>query len=473
MTEQFEDILQDHSFQKTLSDLAAKLEVSTLEVNTKAGEALKEMYTLQHPILQTVGVQMAEYIVDRAYEKTIDVNIAELKALTKLMRTHSIAFVMTHKTYIDMFVLGITLARHGLKIPFIFAGANMAFAGLGQLGKRAGAIFIRRSFKDDEIYKATLRHFIAHLVKSREHFMWALEGTRSRTGKLVWPKMGILKYIQEAEMHSKAPVKYVPVSIVYDLIPDVEDMTQEGRGKSKKSESLAWFVNYIRKMGEDHGRISLRIGEAVDYNEIEKSIVPTNENDDSPSISRFAFELAYNINEATPVTTISLICMALLSKYALTKRSIESIVMELMQIIETQRPDALVDRGKNLGNHIQRSLNLLIKSKIIQLVGDGVEAKYSIVPENYMKANYYANMATHHLYQRAFIELALMKLIQEKPKDRMMKFWEEIMEIRDLFKFEFFYANKADFSDQIESQLASLHKDWFDIIQSKPSDIKK
>lgn len=473
MKENFENILNDTVFQKTLEGLSKKLDLSILETNDSAEKALKEMYTHQHPILQTFGVQMAEFIVDRAYEKTVDINISELKALGKLMRTNSVAFVMTHKTYIDMFVLGIALARHGLKIPYIFAGANMAFAGIGQLGKRAGTIFIRRSFKDDEIYKATLRHFISYLVKSKEHFMWALEGSRSRTGKLIWPKMGILKYIQEAEVHSGAQVKYVPISIVYDLIPDVEDMTLEGRGKAKKSESLAWFVNYIRKMGEDHGRISLRIGEPVNYDEIETAVVPTDENNDTPSISKFAFELAYNINDVTPVTTISLICTALLSKYALTKRSLEAIVLELMHIIESQHADALVDRGQNLGQQIQRALNLMVRSRIIQLVGDGVSAKYSIVPENFLKANYYANMATHHLYQRAFIELALMKLILKKPKNRMISFWEEIMAIRDHFKLEFFYANKAEFSDQIEEQLDAIHPDWFKIINSKPSEIPK
>ncbi len=471
MKEQIESVYSDPVFQKTLQNLAVKLDLSKEETNKVANDALNEMFTLQHPVLQTFGVQLAEFIVDRAYEKTIDVNISELKNLTKLMRRNSVAFVMTHKTYIDMFVLGIALARHGLKIPYIFAGANMAFAGLGQLGKRAGAIFIRRSFKDDEIYKATLRHFISHLVQAKEHFMWALEGSRSRTGKLIWPKMGILKYIQEAELHANAEVKYIPISIVYDLIPDVEDMTLEGRGKVKKSESLSWFLNYVRKMGDDHGKISLRIGDPVNYDEIEKSVVPTEENSDKPSISKFAFELAYNINHITPVTTVSLICTALLSKFALTKRSTESIVLELMEIIESHHPDALVDRGKNLSENIQRALNLLIEARIIQLIGEGVEAKYSIVPENFLKANYYANMATHHLYQRAFIELALMKLIQDQPNNAMICFWEEIMAIRDLFKLEFFYANKAEFTEQIERQLNSMHLNWREIIESKPESI--
>ncbi len=468
----FENIINDVVFQKTLKTLASEQGISLAEATKKASSALEEMYTFQHPILHSVGVQVAEFIVDRAYEKVVDVNVSELKDLTKMMRSHSVAFVMTHKTYIDMFVLGITLSRYGLQIPYIFAGDNMAFAGLGQLGKKSGAIFIRRSFKDDDIYKATLKQFVAHLAKAKEHFMWALEGTRSRTGKLVWPKMGILKYIQEAEVYSGTKVKYVPISIVYDLIPDVENMTLEGRGKNKKSESLSWFLNYVRKMGEDHGKISLRIGQPVDYNELEKSEIPDDETNEKPSISKFAFELAHGINSVTPVTTSSLICTALLSKFALTKRSLEAIVLQLMEIIQSQKSDALVDRGTNLGENIQRALNLLIQARIIQLVGTGVTAKYSIVPENYMKANYYSNMATHHLYHRAFIELALMKIIEQKPKQALLPFWEEIMTIRDLFKFEFFYSKKSKFTDEIEKQLSEMHVDWSDIINSEPEKLK-
>ncbi len=471
MNEQLQVILEDPSYQKTLKKIADTHNLHLPEVIESAEQALEEMYTMQHPVLHSVGVQMAEYIVGRAYEKVIDVNIAEVKELAKLMRRHSVAFVMTHKTYIDMFVLGIALARYGLKIPYIFAGLNMAFAGIGQLGRRAGTIFIRRSFKDDEIYKATLRHFISHLVKNKEHFMWALEGTRSRTGKLVWPKMGILKYIQEAEINSRQEVKYIPISIVYDLIPDVEDMTKEGRGKAKTSESLGWFLGYIKKMGEEHGKISLRIGQPIRHDQMEKSVVPTDENNEIPSISTFAFELTYGINYVTPVTTGSLICVALLSKFSLTKRSIEAVVLQLMQIIEAQKPDALVDRNKNLGERVQRSLNLFKKARIVQLVGEGVSAKYAIVPENFLKAIYYANMATHHLYHRAFIELALMKVHQTKGVDPQTCFWEEIMSLRDLFKFEFFYSNKADFSDQIEKQMNQMNPKWQKIFAKKNGNI--
>lgn len=470
-------VFEDSGYQKKLSDIAAKNNQSIDEVRGEAKQYLKELYTTQTPLVDAVSVELSQFVLSRAYDKTIDVNPTEMKALSKLMRRHSVAFVMTHKTYIDMMVLGLVLARHGLPVPHIFAGINMAFLGVGDLGRKAGVIFIRRAFKDNEIYKATLRHFIASRVKEKAHFMWAIEGTRSRTGKLVWPKMGILKYIVEAEEQSKDEVKYVPVSVVYDLIPDVSDMTKEGRGQDKKPESLLWFINYIRKMGDNFGKISIRFGEPIARDQARKAVIPDDEDNELPgqkyTLPHFAFELIHGINEVTPVTTASLICTTLLSKFALRKQEMERDVIAMMNLIENQRPDVLVDRGKQVGASVQQAINLLKNASLIQQLGEGVKAKYAIVTRNFLSATYYANMAAHHLYRGAFIELALIQVLHAPKKERSFLFWQEIMSIRDLFKFEFFYSNKATFSDEIEKDLDYLNPQWRKLLEGEEKEVRK
>ena len=133
--------------------------------------------------------------------------------------------------------------------------------------------------------------------------------------------MGILKYIVEAHEDSVNEVKFVPVSIVYDMIPDVEQMVKEGRGFRKSQESFMWFMDYIRKMGDDFGKISIRFSEPVDLTDTgNEGNLPTSS---GPKLPKFAFNLVHNINKVTPVTTGSLICMALLSKFALNKKELE------------------------------------------------------------------------------------------------------------------------------------------------------
>lgn len=469
-----DSLLKDRKFQAALADIANQTKSSLDEVNAKAVNYWQELYTEHKPLAQLLGVQGAQYILSRAYDKTIDVDPRQIRALTKLKRHHPVAFVMTHKTYIDMMVLGLVLLRHGLPLPYTFAGINMAFPGLGQFGRQAGVIFIRRSFKDNLIYKATLRHFIASVVKQQGHFMWALEGTRSRTGKLVWPKMGILKYIREAELHANVPVKYVPVSIVYDLIPDVKDMTAEGLGKQKRPESFTWFLNYIRQMGENFGRISVRIGDPVEVDQVGNTYVPGQKTALSKSgLPSFAFGLANGINQITPVTTVSLVCNALLSQYALNKRDLENAVADMMQLIESHQPDALVDRGKPLGLCVQEALNLLLKANIIRQTGDGLHAKYNVTTQQYLPATYYANMAVHHLYKRSFLELALLRVADEPAEHRELSFWRAVMQLRDLFKFEFFYPEKAIFTNEMEIELDLLFTNWRQWLKEPNADIEE
>lgn len=456
-------LLENPKFQDTLAEIAEQTNKSSRQVNKEAKKYLKELYSQQHPIGNMVAVQGIEYALSRAYDKDIDTNSAEIKQLTKLIRRHPIAFVMAHKTYLDTLVLMVALARYGLPLPYTFGGINMSFVGVGQLGRQAGVIFIRRSFKDNLVYKATLRHYIASLVDEKSSFMWAIEGTRSRTGKLVWPQMGILKYIMEGEQTSKETVKYVPVSVVYDLIPDVTEMTKEGRGKQKKAESLPWMIDYVRKMGTKLGKISIRFGDPVEASDLEimESVENTEDQDILKKIiPNFAFELIRNINQITPITTTSLLCIILLSKFSLNKRALEAYTAILMQFIESHNSHALIDRGKPIGESVQLALNLLVKQNLFVLQGEGANAKYSISKEHHMENTYYANMAVHHFYHPAFIELALLHIAETNPQNRELVFWTKIMALRDLFKFEFFYSNKTDFTDEIEADLSFLDKNW-------------
>jgi len=470
-----EKIIKDSKFQAVLKEIAEAEGRGFLEVQKEGADCIAELYAQQHPVATMLGAQTIQYIVSRAYENKIDVDPKGVQALMKLVRKHSVAFIMTHKTYLDTMILALTLVRYGMPVPYAFGGDNMAFLGLKQLGKAAGLIFIRRDFKSDKVYKAALRHFIAFLIDDGQHFTWNIEGTRSRTGKIVWPQMGILKYIMDGERNSKREIKYIPVSIVYDLIPDVKEMTEQGKGKAKNSENLIWFTNYVKKLGNQFGRAAIRFGEPVDADGLHQAIIPDMEEDsyaDKNTLPRFAFEVIHKANRITPVTTVSLICHLLLNHFSLTKKEMEIRVSKLMRFIEKRREDVLLDRGKPIGKSIQRALNLLIKGGIVEKTQSGLHAQYCLASSEYLPANYYANMSSGHLYHRAFIELALVKIADDTSNDRIINFWTEIMRLRDLFKFEFFYTNKENFSNEIEEELQRFDPKWRDIISNPKGDIK-
>ncbi|MDO6596262.1 HAD-IB family hydrolase [Oceanihabitans sp. 2_MG-2023] len=458
-----DQIIAHHKFQEALKQIAIQQDLDLEEVKKQGANCIKELYAQQQPIAKLLAVKSFDYILSRAYNDKIDVDPKGIKKLMKLMQRNSVAFIMTHKTYLDTLVLISTLARYGMPIPYSFGGSNLAFPGMKQLGNNAGLIFIRRSFKDDAIYKAALRHYISTIIDKGDHLTWNIEGTRSRTGKIIYPKMGILKYIKEGELQSARNIKYVPVSIVYDLIPDVKQMTEEGKGQEKKSENVKEAVNYIKKLGNDYGRAAIRFGDPVELNEDLQAIIPDMEADsyaDKNTLPRFAFELIHKANAITPVTTVSLVCHVLLNDFALTKKEIEFKVNRLMTYIGRKQEDVLIDRGNKIGVTIQTALNLLHGARIIQKSRAGQKAQYSLVATEYLPATYYANMASGHLYHQAFIEMALVKIKGDTSNNRITHFWEEIMKLRNLFKFEFFYTNKPQFSSEIEAELMRFDKNW-------------
>jgi putative phosphoserine phosphatase / 1-acylglycerol-3-phosphate O-acyltransferase len=472
---EIQNILLHSDFQKKLARISIQKKLTQVQINVEAEQYLHELYTEHNATANVAFIEAFQFMIAQGYDKSIDINPLEMKALSKLMRQNPIAFVLTHKSYIDLLVLSLVLVRHGLPLPFLFAGINLDLFLVGKFARKNGAIFIRRSFKDNPVYKATLRHFITYLLDKQSHFMWAIEGTRSRTGKLVWPQMGILKYIMEANNDAKLKAKYVPVSIVYDLIPDVDEMTEEGRGKKKNPENIKWLINYFRKMGKDSlGKISLRIGSPNDMTH-KQDFELQSENSDTiiaeNSVSTLAFDLVHKINEITPITTVSMVCMAVLSKFALTKRAIESNVSDLMQLIESHKFDALVDRGRPIGESVTVALNLLTKTGILLKQGESLHTKYTVNREKYLQATYYANMSVQHLYHRAFIELALLKIANIKSNDRSHRFWVEIMALRDFFKFEFFYSPKEIFTNEIEAELNFLYSNYQEALFEPDFDI--
>jgi putative phosphoserine phosphatase/1-acylglycerol-3-phosphate O-acyltransferase len=466
MEHNLQNIIDNSKFQETLASIAKEQEMDLVEVQKNGAACLSELYSKQHPIANVLSVKGFQFMMSKAYNSKIDIDPQEIKKLMKLMRQNSVAFILTHKTYLDSVVLVTTLARYGMPIPYTFGGINLAFPGFKQLGKNSGLIFIRRSFKDDLIYKAALRHYISCMIENGDHLTWNIEGTRSRTGKIVYPQMGLLKYIMEGAQESSRNIKYVPVSIVYDLIPDVKQMTEEGKGAEKKSEDIKAFVNYFKKLGNDYGKAAIRFGDPVEVGEHQNAIIPDIEEDsysDKNTLPRFAFELIHKANMITPVTTVSLVCNVLLNNFALTKKEIEIDVIKLMNYIEQRKKDVLIERGKSISASVQKALNLLKSSGIVQKNKAGYKTQYNLAPTEFLSATYYANMASAHLYHRAFIEMALVKIKDEKT-NRILSFWEEIMRLRNLFKFEFFYTNKPQFSSEIEAELILFDKNWRGII---------
>ncbi|MGB5624657.1 MAG: 1-acyl-sn-glycerol-3-phosphate acyltransferase, partial [Woeseiaceae bacterium] len=378
----------------------------------------------------------------------------------RLAARQSVVYLVTHKTYLDFFVLYDFFYRNGIAPPYIFGGVNMAFAGFGSFARRAGGIFIRRTFADDPVYKAVLRRYIQYLIGEGCSFSWAIEGTRSRTGKLVMPKLGLLKYVVDASRPlGDDAISYIPVSVSYDQIPDVIDMAEQEAGATKQPESLKWFASYVRGLGGHFGNIYVRFGDAVALHDTpdapELSISQKLVSPKIIEIEKLAFEVCYRINEVTPATETSLILMSLLCRTTAKPERIREDVAALQNYMK-QRQSSSMFAAPNLPivNDVDTALASLVANGIVQRDSDGDHC--SIVPDRYLVALYYSNMAVHHLVIAAFAELGLLNVTHDESHSTEEAFQAEVFRLRDLFKFEFFFARRDHFREQFVDEFVFL-----------------
>ena len=206
--------------------------------------------------------QLFRFMSTRSYRR-LAYDKDELEAIAAQSQHHPIVFLPSHKSNLDHPSLFAMLFENGLPPTHTAGGINMNFFPMGPLVRRSGVFFIRRSFKDNEVYKLVLRHYIDYLISKRFSLEWYIEGGRSRSGKLLPPRFGLLAYVVDAYRRGKSEdVILVPTSIAYDQIQDVGDYVAEERGATKQREGLRWLLGLLRKLRR-FGEIEVRFGEPV------------------------------------------------------------------------------------------------------------------------------------------------------------------------------------------------------------------
>jgi len=178
-------ILRDPAFLAELQLAANEIGKTPEKAQIYARKCLDEIEATPRDAWLRPMARLARFIYTRSYEAELDINLDKLEELRTLSQDHLLLFLWSHKSHMDSFVFLLSLYQnHFRPLPLIFAGINMNFLGFGALARRVGAIFLRRTFQEDPIYKLVFRRYIDFLIRNRMPLSWSIEGTRSRTGKL-------------------------------------------------------------------------------------------------------------------------------------------------------------------------------------------------------------------------------------------------------------------------------------------------
>lgn len=190
----------------------------------------------------------ATQLLTRAYHQGIHVSSEEVLRLHKVAeeaerKKQSIIFLPSHRSHVDYISMQIICFRLGLALPTVVAGDNLNFPLVGPFMQHAGAMYIRRSFGDDQLYGTVVQAYIDTLLSGGYNFECFIEGGRSRTGKLLSPKFGILGFLLDSLLSGRVEDAIVcPVSTQYDKVIEVDSYISELLGQPKKKENLSDFL---------------------------------------------------------------------------------------------------------------------------------------------------------------------------------------------------------------------------------------
>ena len=464
-----QSIRNNRAFRAGLIDIANEREQPTKAVRAEASEYLREMISIPTRFWLDVWAKVCGICLGLGYDKTLHYDPTDLERIRYLVRHYPSALLWTHKTYIDGFVVPKILFDNDFPMPHFFGGANLSIPILGFFLRRAGGIFIRRSFQDNEVYKLSLKQYIGYLMEKRFPMTWSFEGTRSRLGKLMPPKYGLLKYVLEGAHHAGSRnIHIIPVSVSYDLVRDAEEYAREQSGTPKAPESVGWMVRYLKSLARPMGRIHVDFGEPV---RLDAAPDP----EDQLAISKIAFQVAVEANRVTPATFPAVVSSALLGAFprALTEPEIVKEVSLMTEWAMARGVRLSPDFNLNYAEEIGSLLTNMMEEGIITRFEGGPETVYGIAEGQAPIASFYRNTIVHFFLTRAVAELALLAVSEQRESsESLSQFWCEVQELRDLFKFEFFYPDTQLFEQHIDAELCRDEPDWQALLSENPDNAR-
>jgi glycerol-3-phosphate O-acyltransferase len=464
------EMLASARFREGLDQIAG----ATVE---EAGKMLDELATGWSRFSVDLVPALGRAIFSRGFDPNIDYDRAEVEAMRRALENHPAVLLFSHRSYLDGAIVPVAMRENRLPPVHTFAGINLSFGFMGPLLRRSGAIFIRRNIGDDALYKYVLKQYVGYIVEKRFNLSWSIEGTRSRTGKMLPPKLGLLSYVADAYLDRRSDdILLQPVSISFDQLHETAEYAEYARGGEKTPEGLSWLYNFIKAQGErNYGKIYVRFPEAVSMREylgVPHGPIAEDQAAKRLALQKMAFEVAWRILRATPVNATGLVSALLLTTrgLAMTLGQLHHTLQDSLDYLE-RKQTPMTNSALRLRTRegVQSAVDALSNGHPVTRVDGGREPVWRIGPEHEHEAAFYRNSIIHAFLETAIVELALTHA-ERAEGDRLEAFWARVMRLRDLLKFDFYFADSASFREHLAEEMA-WHEDWEAHVRAGGDDI--
>ena len=440
----------------------------------KAETMLNELATGWSRFSVDLMPNLGRAIFSRGFDPNIDYDREQIETMRRNLEDHPAVFLWSHRSYLDGVIVPVALQENKLPPACTFAGINLSFGFMGPLMRRSGVIFLRRKL-DDPVYKYVLRQFVGYIVQKRFNLSWSIEGTRSRTGKMLPPKLGLLSYVADAYLDGRSEdILLQPTSISFDQLHETAEYAAYARGGEKVPEGAEWLVNFIKAQGErNYGKIYVRFPEAVSMRPYLGEPGGPIAADDAAkrlAMQRMAIEVSWRIQRATPINATSLVSAVLLTTRgrALTLRQLHHTLQDSLDYLERKKTP-ITNSALRLHSPegVRAAVDGLSNGHPVTRVDGGHEPVWRIAPEQELEAAFYRNSLIHAFLETSIVELSLVHAARAPQGERVDAFWAQAMRLRSLLKFDFYFADSATFRANLVEEL-EWNDDWENQLDAGP-----
>jgi len=378
------------------------------KINTKAATKIaikyaKEITGNYSYFVMRVIETLLGWVLNRIYD---GVAVGNAERIRQVARDYELVYVPCHRSHMDYLLVSYVLFHQGLVPPHIAAGINLNFWPIGSVLRRAGAFFLRRSFSGNKLYGAIFNEYLNILFNKGYSVEYFPEGGRSRTGRLLQPKTGMLTMTVENVLRGgrKKPLLLVPVYIGYDKIMEGSSYLGELRGNNKKSESIGQLLGARKALKQSFGQVHVNFGKPVcietwldEYQQNwRESLTNIDERPKwfTAKVKQLANDLMKGINSAATVSPVTLIALVLLStpRNAIDKSELLRQLNLYLQILREipYSPDIVIPQGD-----AEDILSAALKLNAVQIAKQSMGDIVFFSDETAVLMTYYRNNILH------------------------------------------------------------------------------
>lgn len=363
------DVLRSPSVQRVIRAEAGD-DVRQQEVARRKAQkyALEIAADISYPTIHIVA-RFLRWLWHQIYD---GIELNHMERIHEVARDKEVVYVPCHRSHFDYLLLGYIMHEQGLQLPHVAAGINLNMPLVGGVLRRGGAFYLRRSFKGNRLYAAVFDAYLYEILGKGYSIEYFVEGGRSRTGRLLTPKGGMLVMTVHAHIKNpQRPIVFVPIYFGYEKLIEGDSFISELGGAAKRKESLGGLIRSVKSLREQFGKVYVNIAEPIELDPLLDRMHPEwrdhemGNGERPPWLANVVDELGEQImggiNAAAAVTPISLLAYVLLAtpkqKIGLDElRRQLQVSLDLMQrfrysdsvTMPDWTPDEIIEHGEKL-----------------------------------------------------------------------------------------------------------------------------